>query len=75
MLMTHPHGNREARAPLLRLAGMLSIRENKRINDVSAGKASPSGGDIAGQPAALIEKIQRKHQIVASVTVRSVDLL
>jgi hypothetical protein len=73
--MTHPHGNREARAPFLRLAGLLSIRENKRIHDVSARKASPGGGDIAGQPPALIEKIQGKHQVVASMTVHSVDLL
>ena len=66
--MTHADDDGKSGTPLL-LSPVVSIREDKRIDDVPAGKTTPRGRDTAGQTAALIQKIHGKHQTVASVTV------
>jgi len=52
----------------LRLVVPTAIHLNERINNIAAGKASPGGIRLVQNPTGFVQQINRKHQIVATIT-------
>ena len=67
-LTTDSNDNRKTRTSFLLVPRMGAVLANEWIYNFPASKTSPGQNQIAREPASLVEEIQRKHQVIASMT-------